>query len=411
MKIKKLHILYKNDLLPDIFTRYPSFYVFSKLKYEKQKIEYKNTTNWNLLYIHIPFCLSICDFCNLYKIPFKNRLQVSEYIDKLIIELIEKSKNIKWEISGIWIWWGTPNILDNNETIKLFNTIFENFKFKKEYSFEIDIHPNFITKDKISIYKEYWVDLLSVWIQSFEDTILKSINRGVQNNINILEKLKIINDFNINLHVDFIVGLPNDNYNINFDKINNLFKNINIFSTSINKYENNINTQLYKDWYREENNNLKLQRVWKIETYILNTFWIKREKSFFIKHFFTSRYNVISCWAWAFWYIKDFGVYRNSFYNNYIKWNNEIKLFKFDNFEDKIMYILNNWDIEELSFLYKEQYWSYLYEDFNNFFENLDVKYYKNITDLHIKFLFKSDYIAKFKLIDLYYDKIKQYYE
>jgi hypothetical protein len=50
-------------------------------------------------------------------------------------------------------------------------------------------------------------------------------------------------------------------------------------------------------------------------------------------------------------------------------------------------------------------------EDFNVFFNKLEEKYYKKITDLHIKFLFQSDYIAKFKLIDLYFDKINKYYE
>jgi len=406
MKIEKIKILNKINLLPDIFTRYPSFLFFHKLSYKNTKINFLDTKYWNLLYIHIPFCLSICNFCNLYKVPFKNNKETSTYVDILINELIEKSKKIKWNISGIWIWWGTPNIISDKDTLKLFNIIFTYFEISKDINFEIDIHPTFITENKIKIYKDFWVNLLSVWIQSFDTSILKKSNRENQNKIKINEKLKILNNFNIDIHIDIIVWLPWDNLNIDYKKIDYLFKNIKIFSTSVNKYENSINTNFYKNWYREEVNYSKLEKVSELEKYIYDNFQVRREKSFFIKHFFTSRYNVISCWSGAFWYIRNFWVYRNELYSEYIKSSNNIKLFKFDDIDDKIMYILNNWDIEYISFLYKEQYWTYMYNDFSDFFENLDKRYYKNITDNHIRFLFKSDYIAKYKLIDLYFDKI-----
>jgi coproporphyrinogen III oxidase-like Fe-S oxidoreductase len=76
------------------------------------------------------------------------------------------------------------------------------------YHFELDIHPAFIRKTTLDIYKEYGVKLLSLGIQSFDENVIDISNRSIQNKVSLEKKLKELVPYNFNLHFDFIVGLP-----------------------------------------------------------------------------------------------------------------------------------------------------------------------------------------------------------
>jgi len=104
-------------------------------------------------------------------------------------------------------------------------------------------------------------------------------------------------------------------------------------------------------------------------------------------------------------------VYRNRLLSDYNDLYHEKNLFAFDDRDERIMYILHNWDRREVSFLYKEQFGTYIYHDFSDFFSSLDTKFYEYITDKHIFFKFPGDDFAAFQLVGLYLDKVSEFYE
>jgi coproporphyrinogen III oxidase-like Fe-S oxidoreductase len=95
--IEKLKILKKNSLYAEFLHKYPSSYILKKNK-KLINIESINSNN-NLLYIHIPFCLYVCDFCSVNKTKLLDYNLVLSYLKTLYEEIDHYSKIVKGNIS------------------------------------------------------------------------------------------------------------------------------------------------------------------------------------------------------------------------------------------------------------------------------------------------------------------------
>ncbi|MBR6113171.1 MAG: coproporphyrinogen III oxidase family protein, partial [Bacilli bacterium] len=81
------------------------------------------------MYIHIPFCKSICSYCDFCKF-FYNQELVNKYIDRLILEIKDNYRNDI--LDTIYIGGGTPSSLDIDNLEKLLSFIKDNIKVSKE---------------------------------------------------------------------------------------------------------------------------------------------------------------------------------------------------------------------------------------------------------------------------------------
>ncbi len=154
------------------------------------------------LYVHIPFCNSICSYCDFPKIIAKNDLKEA-YIDKLILEVdLYKS----YEVDTIFIGGGTPNSLPLNLLEKLLNKLDEFSKNVIEYT--IELNPELINEDLVKLLSKHKINRVSIGCQTFNDNLLKFLNRKHKKSdiISALTLLKKYNIFNINL--DLMFGIP-----------------------------------------------------------------------------------------------------------------------------------------------------------------------------------------------------------
>ena len=126
----------------------------------------------NSLYIHIPFCNNICDYCDFTKLQYF-RIFVEKYLVQLEKELNEtvKDKNIK----TIYVGGGTPTSLEDDLFLKLLEIIKPFTEQVEEYTFECN--PEFLTINKIKMFKQFGVNRISIGVESTDDKILRSINR------------------------------------------------------------------------------------------------------------------------------------------------------------------------------------------------------------------------------------------
>lgn len=154
------------------------------------------------LYIHIPFCHSICTYCDFYrKIP-QDFNEQNEYINKIINE-ITASKNL---YKTIYIGGGTPNYLDLQLLDKLLSTCKN--KLYDKYEFTIECNPEFITKKQIDIFLKNKINRVSLGVQTTNENILKLLNR-THKNIDVVNAITWLNEKNItNISCDFIYNLP-----------------------------------------------------------------------------------------------------------------------------------------------------------------------------------------------------------
>ena len=99
------------------------------------------------LYIHIPFCEHLCDYCDFTKLQYF-RIYAEPYIDKLIDEI--ESYNIK-DLETIYVGGGTPTSLEDDLFDKLFTYLSKYSKDIKEFT--VECNPESLTESKLQILK------------------------------------------------------------------------------------------------------------------------------------------------------------------------------------------------------------------------------------------------------------------
>lgn len=125
------------------------------------------------LYIHIPFCLKKCLYCD-----FVSYVDCNDMHEKYVQSLCDEMKLYKGEqIDTIFIGGGTPTILSPELLQRLLFFIKKNFDIINDCEFTIEANPKTLTKEKMNILKSNGVNRLSVGVQSFFDNELKAIGR------------------------------------------------------------------------------------------------------------------------------------------------------------------------------------------------------------------------------------------
>ena len=155
------------------------------------------------IYIHLPFCTSICSYCDFPKLLYEKKY-IKKYLEQLEKEIKERYKNE--EISSIYIGGGTPTCLNEEELNQLL-AITKIFKKKPKIEFTIESNIESLTRKKIRILTSYGVNRISLGVQSFQEEVLKELNRHhtkemVKEVINNIKKEGIKN-----ISIDYIYGV------------------------------------------------------------------------------------------------------------------------------------------------------------------------------------------------------------
>ena len=260
------------------------------------------------IYIHIPFCSSICSYCDFPKV-----LYCKQYINKYL-ECLEDEINSRYKkeiVKSICVGGGTPTSLDYFELEKLLN-ITSIFNKDKDIEFTIESNVECLDIDKIKLLSKYDVNRVSLGVQSFDDNILNELNRHHTKD----DVYRVVNDLkenNINnINIDLIYGV-NDNIEIlkkDIDCFIDLdIPHISCYSLII---EDNtlfgINNRKYID------DNIDYEMYNYIEDKLTSNNYIHYEVSNYCRDNFQSRHN-INYWNNGYYY--GFGMGSVSYIDNY----------------------------------------------------------------------------------------------
>lgn len=160
------------------------------------------------LYIHIPFCKTICLYCNFLTFAHKNKF-IPEYVETLRREITAKSRTCKnFKVETIYFGGGTPSLIDAEYVSEILATIRSCFKTTKKLEISIECNPESIDSVKLQKYFEAGVTRVSLGIQNFDKKILFRIARP-HDDKTIFKALEAIQQSPIkNYGADFIIGLP-----------------------------------------------------------------------------------------------------------------------------------------------------------------------------------------------------------
>lgn len=161
-----------------------------------------------MLYIHIPFCVKKCAYCDFLSGPAKDE-EIKEYVNALCME-IESYQEMSKEylVDSIFFGGGTPSILEETQITQIITSIRHVFEIKQEAEITIECNPGTVTKQKLSTYKSLGINRLSFGLQSTDNEELKKLGRihtyeEFLNNFHLARKI----GFN-NINVDIMSALP-----------------------------------------------------------------------------------------------------------------------------------------------------------------------------------------------------------
>ena len=157
--------------------------------------------NEKSLYIHIPFCISKCRYCDFFSEPVS---EVSgKYTDALINELTFRLKNEK-SLRSVYIGGGTPSLLSEKQLKLIAGLVIP----LNPHEFTIEVNPDDVTKEFLSVLAECGVSRLSCGIQSLNNKCLEFCKRRAKRE-QVIKALELLNRFwQGDLSLDLISALP-----------------------------------------------------------------------------------------------------------------------------------------------------------------------------------------------------------
>lgn len=160
------------------------------------------------IYIHIPFCIKKCDYCDFLSAPADSETK-EKYVEALINEIrISKAKMSDYIVDTVFIGGGTPSLLNEGQILKILQELKVNCNMSENIEITIECNPGTVTEDKLLEYKRAGVNRLSFGLQSANDNELKSIGR-IHNYSQFLESYTMARScgFN-NINIDLMSALP-----------------------------------------------------------------------------------------------------------------------------------------------------------------------------------------------------------
>lgn len=160
------------------------------------------------LYIHIPFCIRKCEYCDFLSFPADRQLR-QQYVKSLRREMeLWKETACAYDVDTVFIGGGTPSVLSMEEMDMVFQGICDNFSLTDKPEFTVECNPGTVRKDKFDLYYQAGVNRLSFGMQSAVEDELKKLGRihGLKELLDGYELARQTGFDNVNL--DIMSAIP-----------------------------------------------------------------------------------------------------------------------------------------------------------------------------------------------------------
>lgn len=281
------------------------------------------------IYIHIPFCRSICSYCDFTKVLYNKEL-VKPYLDELSKEIEDAYEGEL--VETLYIGGGTPSCLSLEERM-LLNNIIKMFNMSEAYEFTYECNIEDITEDLLMDLKKLGVNRLSIGIESFDACKLDFMNRNADFE-DVEAKIALARKFGFsNINVDLMYGIP-------YERIKDVKKDLNLF-LKLNPEHISTYSLIIEDHTMckiREDENIKEEEEAKMYDYIVSKLskngYTHYEVSNFAKDGYESIHNLV---YWNNQEYYGFGLGASGY----------IKGFRYENTRSFDEYLLGNYRLEE----------------------------------------------------------------
>ena len=159
------------------------------------------------LYLHIPFCVKKCNYCDFLSAPAGEETRAA-YVDALLEEIRGFDEPEDYEVVTVFFGGGTPSILPGQAIFRIMEALREKFSFRKGAEITLEANPGTVDKEKLSFYKKAGINRLSFGLQSADAEELKKLGR-IHTWEKFLESFQLAREAGFsNINVDLMSALP-----------------------------------------------------------------------------------------------------------------------------------------------------------------------------------------------------------
>lgn len=162
------------------------------------------------LYLHIPFCMQKCNYCDFLSFPVKGSFSLyQDYVDALCNEIYAcRYLGRRYELATIYFGGGTPSLLSVEQLEQLLRAIHKAFSVSKQAEITVECNPGTTTKSKLLGYRRLGINRLSIGLQSTSNEQLKMLGR-IHTYEQFLEQYEAAREAGFqNISVDLMSALP-----------------------------------------------------------------------------------------------------------------------------------------------------------------------------------------------------------
>ncbi|MCI9075015.1 MAG: radical SAM family heme chaperone HemW [Dorea sp.] len=160
------------------------------------------------LYIHIPFCVKKCNYCDFLSAPAGEQERQS-YVESLCGRIRAYAESIRaYRVISIFVGGGTPSILESGQIERIFGAVYDTFRVDADAEITMEMNPGTVTKEKLLVYRRLGVNRLSIGLQSAEHEELKKLGR-IHTYGDFLASYQTARQAGFqNINIDLMSGIP-----------------------------------------------------------------------------------------------------------------------------------------------------------------------------------------------------------
>jgi oxygen-independent coproporphyrinogen-3 oxidase len=158
------------------------------------------------IYIHIPFCKQACHYCDFH---FSTSTKLyDDLIAALIEEIISRKNELNDPVLTIYFGGGTPSVLKVDDLVRIISCVKDNYTCDSDLELTFECNPDDVSLDALNAWRDAGINRLSLGIQSFDDDVLKWMNRAHNASMGT-QAFKLARQAGFdNISCDLIYGIP-----------------------------------------------------------------------------------------------------------------------------------------------------------------------------------------------------------
>ena len=195
------------------------------------------------LYIHIPWCIQKCPYCDFNSHAIKSDTPEARYIDTLLQDLAQDLTHYQLirPIHSIFIGGGTPSLFSPESLNRLLQGIAKQCELKQNLEITLEANPSTVESQKFAEFRAIGINRLSIGIQTFNNDLLKKLGR-VHNVEEAIKAAEIAHQAGFdNFNLDLMFGLPDDD----FDSLSDIKTAIGLKPTHLSFYQLTLEPNTY----------------------------------------------------------------------------------------------------------------------------------------------------------------------